>query len=72
MFDVDEEGIERLDFGIDFSRSKLPDCKLYRFDRPFIIFIVDPVNYNVLFMGKIVTPVEKQWHDIQYITSDMR
>lgn len=56
-FGVDEEGVERLDFGIDFSRSKLP---VYRFDRPFIIFIFDLVNYNILLMGKIVNPVEKQ------------
>ncbi len=53
-FDVDEEGIERPDFGIDLSRTKLP---VYRFDCPFLIFIVETMNDNILFMGKIDNPV---------------
>nr|XP_021329699.1 alpha-1-antitrypsin homolog [Danio rerio] len=30
-----------------------------RFDRPFMIFITDQTNYNILFFGKVVNPNEK-------------
>jgi len=33
--------------------------KTLRFDRPFMIFITDKKNDNILFFAKVVNPVEK-------------
>lgn len=64
--DVDEEGTTAAAVTTILMGSSLPDPKnIYRFDRPFMLYIVDPRS-SILFMGKIINPALKEWviHDV--------
>ncbi|XP_043098900.1 corticosteroid-binding globulin-like [Puntigrus tetrazona] len=57
--DMDEKGttaaaVTRVSSGFSYN----PMSSL-RFDSPFMIFIIDQKNGNILFFGKVVNPVEK-------------
>ncbi|KAA0717038.1 Serpin A3-1 [Triplophysa tibetana] len=58
--DVDEEGttaaaVTTISIGSSFPNPQ----NIYRFDRPFMLFIVDPKS-SILFMGKIINPALKE------------
>ncbi|KAM9446361.1 hibernation-specific plasma protein HP-55-like isoform 1-T1 [Clarias gariepinus] len=55
--DLDEAGAEATavtGLGITLLSARITD--ILKFDRPFMIFIIDQKTNNVLFMGKIVNP----------------
>lgn len=56
--DMDEEGTTAAAVTtVEFSRMSLP-AQDVRFDRPFMVFIVDQKNDNILFFGKVVNPTD--------------
>lgn len=59
--DVDEAGAEATavtGLGITLFSARITDS--LKFDRPFMIYIVDQKTNDVLFMGKIVNPAESE------------
>lgn len=53
--DVDEEGTTAAAVTtIEIKLAMLP--VILRFDRPFMIFIIDQKNDHILFLGKVVNP----------------
>ncbi|MCJ8747015.1 hypothetical protein PDJAM_G00148560 [Pangasius djambal] len=59
--DVDEAGAEATAVtGIGFMPFSARIIEMLKFDRPFMIFIVDQKTTNVLFMGKIVNPANSE------------
>lgn len=59
--DVDEAGAEATAVtGIGFTLFSARITNPLKFDRPFMIFIVDQKTKNVLFMGKIVNPANSE------------
>lgn len=61
--DVDEAGAEATAVtGIGFTPFSAKITETLKFDRPFLIFIVEQKTMNVLFMGKIVNPSNSEDH----------
>ncbi|XP_060762700.1 hibernation-specific plasma protein HP-55-like [Neoarius graeffei] len=55
--DVDEAGTEATGVtGIDFVLLSLQITETLKFDRPFLMFIIDQKTNDVLFLGKIANP----------------
>uniref|UniRef100_A0A671S3K4 Thyroxine-binding globulin n=1 Tax=Sinocyclocheilus anshuiensis TaxID=1608454 RepID=A0A671S3K4_9TELE len=59
--DLDEKGTTAAAVTtVDFRLLSYSPLKTLHFDRPFMIFITDQKNDNILFFGKVVNPEEKQ------------
>ncbi|XP_016369942.1 alpha-1-antitrypsin homolog [Sinocyclocheilus rhinocerous] len=59
--DLDEKGTTAAAVTtVDFRLLSYSPLKTLHFDRPFMIFITDQKNDNILFFGKVVNPAEKQ------------
>ncbi|XP_056113368.1 corticosteroid-binding globulin-like [Rhinichthys klamathensis goyatoka] len=59
--DIDEEGTTAAAVTtVSFRPMSYSPMQTLRFDRPFMIFITDKKNDNILFFGKVVNPAEKQ------------
>jgi len=57
---MDEEGTTAAAVTtVSFRPMSYSPLKTLRFDRPFMIFITDKKNDNILFFAKVVNPVEK-------------
>lgn len=55
--DVDETGSTATAVtGISIMPLSFQFSETLRFNRPFILFITEQINNNILFMGKIVNP----------------
>lgn len=56
--EIDEEGTTASAVTtVEFSRMS-HQTQDFRFDHPFMIFIVDQKNDNILFFGKVANPAE--------------
>lgn len=61
--DVDEAGTKATAVtGIGFVPFSMRITETLKFDRPFMIFIVDQKTNNVLFIGKIANPANSDVH----------
>ncbi|KAK7173069.1 hypothetical protein R3I93_003023 [Phoxinus phoxinus] len=58
---IDEEGTTAAAVTtVSMRPTSYSPMQTLRFDRPFMIFITDKKNDNILFFGKVVNPAEKQ------------
>ncbi|XP_056313843.1 serine protease inhibitor 2.1-like [Danio aesculapii] len=58
--DIDEQGTTAAAVtGVEVRVKFYNPLSILRFDRPFMIFITDQTNDNILFFGKVVNPNEK-------------
>lgn len=68
--DIDEKGTTAAAATTVLFRPMFASpLKTLTFDRPFMIFITDQKNDNILFFGKVVNPTEKQWCGNQDVIS---
>lgn len=59
--DIDEKGTTAAAVTtVEFRPLSYSPLHTLNFDRPFMIFITDQKNDNILFFGKVVNPEEKQ------------
>ncbi|XP_056600889.1 alpha-1-antiproteinase-like [Triplophysa dalaica] len=59
--DIDEEGTTAAAVTtVQFRPMSYNPLKILSFNKPFMIFIIDQKNYNILFIGRIMNPAEKQ------------
>nr|XP_055055224.1 alpha-1-antitrypsin homolog [Misgurnus anguillicaudatus]XP_055055226.1 alpha-1-antitrypsin homolog [Misgurnus anguillicaudatus]XP_055055227.1 alpha-1-antitrypsin homolog [Misgurnus anguillicaudatus]XP_055055228.1 alpha-1-antitrypsin homolog [Misgurnus anguillicaudatus] len=58
--DIDEEGTTAAAVTtVEFRPMSYHPLKVLHFNRPFMIFLIDQKNYNILFIGKIENPTKK-------------
>uniref|UniRef100_A0A672KJ10 Thyroxine-binding globulin n=1 Tax=Sinocyclocheilus grahami TaxID=75366 RepID=A0A672KJ10_SINGR len=70
--DLDEKGTTAAAVTtVDFRLLSYSPLDTLSFDRPFMIFITDQKNDNILFFGKVVNPEEKQYCDIQDVMTTL-
>lgn len=59
--DIDEKGTTAAAVTtVSFRPMSYSPMQTLSFDHPFMIFITDQKNDNILFFGKVVNPSEKQ------------
>lgn len=63
MVDVSENGTEAAAvtmIELTLLSARFPPPPHIRFNRPFLMMIVDKTSHSILFMGKIVNPAAKE------------
>jgi len=61
--DVSENGTEAAavtEIEMVLMSAQIPRPPYIRFNRPFLMMIIDQISHSILFMGKIVNPAAKQ------------